>query len=887
MMKIRKLNILIILIFLGTCLNPLTFSENTDKIITSTLQPTIDITYPDDGAEITEQYIVVEGYAYDEMGLDYYQWTWEWSGGSQSGDQEIYPPVEYYEFQIDIGPLSVDENTVTVTFYNTEGLSGSDSVTFYYVIDDTEPPELVITSPEDGEEFEEPEISVFGYADDHKGSGIIKLFWTHIWDGGSEDNAEYFDTPQDIITFEIPIILNPGENTIIVNAEDDVGNYLINPPSITVTLTTEEGLLLEALFQPVQTVYPDDPQYGNDISGGPCKFDCKLDMIQLKNTYLFGYPYNTRDHIDIKVHNNYKSERTFTFVFKITPDNKVVWRSDPVTMKPGEKKTFTYKTPIPEKPFKWGIWDGKDKQKPGSVILCIEPNYAKPPADYRCTKVIMNLTVKRTHDLYVLFIPFTFKDGPTMHQNFTTVSGRENFSKYLFEEFEPWWNAIYPLREIGLHLSYHREHNMIQNLSIINTSTIPYHKVWIHDLASYQALNTSERNQLHAQFGRLSALQKGLHKDIAKDVKYYDRVVFLLPREVVEDADGLAYKCGPNDNEKHGVMVSWTARSGKPLRDHTAAHEIGHTYGLADNYDWSKHYWGDPAVGYWVNKKIDVPLNPNVIRDLMSYTNAIWGTTNKTWIEKPNFKALTKRFNEHRDPEVVLVNGFIDSNDNVYLSHWYHMNESLVDIEWGISGEYLIRGFDFQGNLLGETGFNINLERSKDYTNNEMIDFTFFGFRLEQLPGLERIDITKASTNIKLASRSKTSNTPSVDFIKPMSGEKIKPGDYSISWNGNDDDGDVLEYNVYLIKEDGENWSSLGLAMSEESIIADFSELDPGNYQLAIVVSDGWNTAGDIVDFKIKKGREKTLPFQNIIIFKKIIELFPFLNNLLKFFIND
>ena len=192
----------------------------------------------------------------------------------------------------------------------------------------------------------------------------------------------------------------------------------------------------------------------------------------------------------------------------------------------------------------------------------------------------------------------------------------------------------------------------------------------------------------------------------------YDRVVFMLPPQVVvfngNPADGLAVRSGPNGNYKHGVLVNWN------MRDCTPAHEVGHTYGLDDNYDWPIGKWGDPGIGYWVNKKIDVLNNPATTRDLMGYTNALWGATNKTWIGKDNYKDLSQRFNLYRDPEVLLISGFIDKDDNIELNPWYKIDEGFIDIEWGATGDYLLKAYDEQGALLDTTGFNVNFDFSQD-----------------------------------------------------------------------------------------------------------------------------------------------------------------------------
>lgn len=832
--------------------------------VLSLLQPTVEITSPDDGEEVTEQYITIEGYAYDESGLESWEWLWEWTDGSKSGTEDIDPPTGYVDFQVDIGPLASGENTITVTFYNVEGLESSDSVTIYYVAEDSEPPEVVITSPDDGAEFEEPKINVEGYADDHGGSGIVKLIWTHSWSTGEESDSEVFDEPYDTLTFAIPITLREGENIIEVNAEDKMGNKETNPPSVHVYYRTEEGLLFECLFQPVQTVYPDDPAYGNDMQAwfDPCLWNCTLDMVAGKNTFLFGYPYADRNQIKIKVHNNYNEKKTFSFVFKIYPDNKIIWTSDPVTMNPKEKKTFTYHAPLPNNPFQWEYWGDNPKQKEGEVVLYLSPDPpVKPPADYKCEQVTKRFNIIYTHDLCVLFLPFTFKDGPAIPADFNIKNRPTNFDNYLKNDLEPWWNAIYPLREGGMITDWRV--NMKKNISIISKNK----KIWIHDLASYQALNDTEKMRVRAQLYNIAVLSSMYIN--------YDRVVFMLPRQVV-GTDGLAIMSGPNGHYKHGVLVDWN------MRDCTPAHEVGHTYGLDDNYNWAIHYWGDPGIGYWVNKKIDVLNNPTVIRDLMGYTNALWSATNKTWIGKDNYKDLSQRFNLHRDPKVLLISGFIDKNDNIELNPWYKIDKGFIDVEWGTTGDYLLKAYDEKDTLLDEAGFNVNFVFSQDYLGDLAVDKTIFAFRVEYNDDINRIDIVKHSTGEILASRTVSLNPPQIKITNPSEGEKIKPKTYEIKWQATDSDGDELFYNVFISNDSGIHWLPVDIDIDKSSCIADFSDLEKdNNYLIRVVTSDGWNTGEDIVSFSIKKVKNKDITFNNIL-FYRLLKFLPFLKDLLR-----
>ena len=209
--------------------------------------------------------------------------------------------------------------------------------------------------------------------------------------------------------------MKEGNNTLIVNATDASNNS--NQTSVTVgyQVEVEEGLYIDCLFQPVQVAYPDDPRYGNDVTGGPCDWNTGLDMIAGKNTYIFGYPYSDRNKIDITVCNNYDEDKTFQFVFKIysgdpLPEEKEIWRSGSVTVPKKSVMTFPYQTPIPENgPFQWDWWGlYPTVNKTGSIELSIDPDYTGGIAGCDCSKVIHNINLKSTHDLEVLFTPFTF-----------------------------------------------------------------------------------------------------------------------------------------------------------------------------------------------------------------------------------------------------------------------------------------------------------------------------------------------------------------------------------------------------------------------------------------------------------------------------------------------
>jgi len=274
------------------------------------LQPIVVITQPEDGAVVTDPHLVVLGYASDEAGMNYWEWTWEWAGGSYS-NSSYFETASYVEFRISITGLHEGWNLITVTFRNIYGLDGSDSVNVTYNPSDNEPPEVTIDSPAEGQVFTESDIHVTGTATDNV--GVTRISYIHEWEGGSMEDSWPIDSTT-YYPFDIEITLHEGLNNITITASDDAGNEPEHPPIRHVYHRPKEGLLIDAVFQPVQVVYQDDI-YGNDLSGGPCVWNAGLDMVAGKNTYLFGYPSTDRNTIKITVHNNYSVDKTFHFVF--------------------------------------------------------------------------------------------------------------------------------------------------------------------------------------------------------------------------------------------------------------------------------------------------------------------------------------------------------------------------------------------------------------------------------------------------------------------------------------------------------------------------------------------------------------------------------------------
>jgi len=188
--------------------------------------PYVEISSPSDNYETSQSTITVTGFSTGELPLNEYGYEIEYAGGGIFSEfWPISPPVEYFEFEISINIVEGEGgNLITVFTKDTQSNRGEDSVTVFLISsDDTEPPVVVITYPEDNQIFEDSEITVQGYIMDNVGIRSVDAF--QYWDGEEyEIYSESFLEVPISFEFDFDVHLKPGSNKIIVNAYDEAKN---------------------------------------------------------------------------------------------------------------------------------------------------------------------------------------------------------------------------------------------------------------------------------------------------------------------------------------------------------------------------------------------------------------------------------------------------------------------------------------------------------------------------------------------------------------------------------------------------------------------------------------------------------------------------------------
>ena len=148
--------------------------------------PLIVITNPENNSVIPVPYLNVTGWASDTVsGIVYMDFLWEWEGGSYHEESVFDPPAPELHFIITLEDITPGWNKVTVGARDAVNNYGTNSVTFFYIPEDTIPP---VTTKEVGQPNWDDGYTIAPYtpiwlnATDEGGSGVHHIYYEIAWD---------------------------------------------------------------------------------------------------------------------------------------------------------------------------------------------------------------------------------------------------------------------------------------------------------------------------------------------------------------------------------------------------------------------------------------------------------------------------------------------------------------------------------------------------------------------------------------------------------------------------------------------------------------------------------------------------------------------------------
>jgi hypothetical protein len=635
----------------------------------------------------------------------------------------------------------------------------------------------------------------------------------------------------DILYIELnPVLINTEGTTYFLLKSQNDGEDIIPRYVGEVGFLSEwkqyEGLALylevhpfciDGVFQPVQVVWQNDSQYGNNMTNnGFGDWTAGIPMVQGKNTLLFGSSYPLSNTIRFTVTNNYGSDKNFTLRFRVMPDSTVIYESAVFRAPPGQT-IINIPAPIPYSDVLKTLIPFQFKNEgPATIEVEVVPAAGSEPID--SNKVVVHVTVKHTKSLSILYIGIRlpWDSIPTVNMGRATdfILGT-----YPIAESDITNYTLGPETQLRV---ASQDVQMLHNNGQLNTK--PWNETILAGILNYYSR--------YVWFGQR-----------------WDRVVLVVPN-------------GWQTNFGSGSWTGLSIPSATPgaffvVQDclTTVAHEIGHTYNLpvtqnspGEEYNIGLNIIGNFAHGYWVNERVE--RGPGTYCFMSARTHLPQSLDR--WICTLDYKYLISReFSLTADPEVLGVSGLIFKNNSVVFDPCYRIPQALPDLEAGETGNYSVVLLNNAGTVLSRIGFNATfmIEMGETMPMSET-DVVPFAFKIPWMTNTSRIEIRDATDNV-LATRIASANSPSVTVTFPNGGEILTPPqNYTITWNASDPDGNPLTYAVLYSDDNGTSWLPLAIDYKETSYVWNVTGLPRGsNHLVKIIATDGVNTGEDVSDY--------------------------------------
>lgn len=293
--------------------------------------------------------------------------------------------------------------------------------------------------------------------------------------------------------------------------------------------------------------------------------------------------------------------------------------------------------------------------------------------------------------------------------------------------------------------------------------------------------------------------------------------------------------------------------------DTGVAHELGHNLDqrhsnsancqpsyIDHNSDWP---WPDSSyihdIGWRAGTKTFYA--PFQYFDIMSYCDPQW-ISKHTYTEIfdywSEFKASQIRTQLTEDP-LLVISGLIFSDDEATMDPIW---EKQVTSPWSnppVGTDYCIESLDSLDAVINNQCFDLDFF---DHETQQSISTDSYVIKLPAAPNLSKIELKKG--DLVLASRVLSSNAPQVELTSPNGGEIWGPtGLETISWIGNDSDGDSLFYNVYYSLDNGFSWEPLAIDLETASLEVETGSI-PGSSvaKIRVSVTDGLHSDFDDSD---------------------------------------
>ncbi len=466
----------------------------------------------------------------------------------------------------------------------------------------------------------------------------------------------------------------------------------------------------------------------------------------------------------------------------------------------------------------------------------IDPQNNYEENDENNNSLVQEVIVKRTSDLNVLFIAFDY--GQDL----------DSFEKIVAQSIE-FLEATYPIMNYDYYLvNYTGNLNLDQN----------YNKILFRLMKEIKLIGEDVNKNKFKAFRFVGVVPNGWHVDHNE---------FESKGATPCKKDTIPLECKPY------FLIEDGNRS-------VLAHEIGHTYGLNEEYElklnepnpsptdcgitfcsnYQQKYidknWCLGSVvtnGIWVNEKkvfVNQDLNICNYSNPYSYMGTALYSPPDRWTTFNEYDYLSEKLylggqfgkSNNQDLNILFVKGFVDKNLNVELDHLYKIDRTE---EFGSSdGNCLIRTLDSNVSIINDYNFSVNFDLFSEGINT--IDYSPFVLGINFNENLNSVQVI-CNGELK-TERSISQNAPTVSISFPKTGD-IWTDTNTLSWTSDDLDGDELSFALYYSADNGSIWIPI------QSDVNDLSYSFPSwivegtnQFKFKVIASDGILSSESISD---------------------------------------
>ncbi len=273
------------------------------------------------------------------------------------------------------------------------------------------------------------------------------------------------------------------------------------------------------------------------------------------------------------------------------------------------------------------------------------------------------------------------------------------------------------------------------------------------------------------------------------------------------------------------------------------SHEIGHFYGLDDEYSsgFEELVTGEVTLGKVIYNQTVYDGSLNKLEytvsgqkeyyNFMGNAGLIAGWVDKTTYNHLYHKLVTGQVDP--DPRVIFISGMIYADDTVDLDPSYVLETETEAVE---PGDYAVKCLAGDGSVLSEISF------ASGFEDQEASPFAL----LVPCPETTaKVEVCHGSA--VLAEVIPSTGVPAVGVVSPSAGEALS-GTYDVTWTASDPDGDDLSYTL-LYSNDGIGWATVALDLDQETFTVDLGSVPGGaNCLFKVVATDGFNTVEAVSD---------------------------------------